>query len=239
MAIFIRRREKGTVMELVELFRSIEEGEFNPTISDGVVKFYYENGTYGVIPPTRPASEHYTEGLKNFVYPRTPASTGRTHEAEPGVSDAMQCGWIIPAPLELSVHSNDVPTPAPETHVDDYVNFQQGNLDERTPESVFHMNTKCIIDLPEGYSLLAVSPCNYVEHRFTVIPRVLDAGEFPQTLQVPLRIHKEKFTLEPGTPVVQVFPFKHSDYDVDATVGTFSDDELTRTETECINNSAD
>jgi len=224
-------------MELVELYRAIEEGDLDPTASDGVVTFYYKDRDYGIIPPPRPAAEHYTENRTNFTYPSTPSTTDQTHESQLGVSAAMQNGWIIPVPIELYVHSTNSPGPKPAVDADDYIGNYRSQIGVNGDDEIFHMNTKLIVDLPAGYSLLAVSPCNYTDNRFTIIPCVLDAGEFPQQLTIPVRIHENEFRMDPGTPLVQVFPIKHTDYEVEATVSTFSETEQDRTESECINNS--
>lgn len=226
-------------MEPVELFQAIEEGEFDPTISDANVKFYYETPTYGVIPRVRPAKQHYKEQQKNFVYPRSLNPRDWTHLDEPGVTEAMQTGWVVPIPHELKVQSVTSESIEPETWVNGYINNYHAHMGCSTSESVFHMDTACIVELPEGYSLLAVSPCNYTDSRFTVIPQVMDADEFPQRLRIPVRIHSDNFRIDAGTPLVQVFPFKRTDYGIDATVGTFRPGERDSIESECTNKSAE
>lgn len=210
-------------MDIVELSQRIESGDFDPGSSPAKVNFYCKTDDYGVFPVPKDAGEYVTSELKNFLYPQTPHNGEWANRSHPGVMDAMSAGWIVPAPVEIYVHSSETSHPIPVTHVSNIMDSYTKKIGSQVPEEVFELNTQWVVDVPAGHSVLALSPSNYDSPDFTVIPQVIDADEFPIPLRVPIIPQDEEFTIEPGTPIIQVIPFNRSVYEADATVGVFDD----------------
>lgn len=69
-----------------------------------------------------------------------------------------------------------------------------------------------IITTPKGYSISAQSPAGY-DNPLKVVPGIVDTDKYPSRLPFPMWI-KEGYegTLEKGTPLVQVLPFKRESW---------------------------
>ena len=69
------------------------------------------------------------------------------------------------------------------------------------------------IETPPGYSCIIMAPFYHHEQRFTVFPGIVDTD----TIDVPWSnwpgtVQKDRVTIEPGCPLVQVIPFKREEW---------------------------
>tara|TARA_S200002703_G_scaffold86546_1_gene74574 strand:+ start:1083 stop:1814 length:732 start_codon:yes stop_codon:yes gene_type:complete len=69
------------------------------------------------------------------------------------------------------------------------------------------------IKTPPGYSCLFLPPMNNSDDRFSIIPGIVDTDTFISEINFPIIINGDKYpmletTIEMGTPLVQVIPFK-------------------------------
>lgn len=213
-------------MNLAELYAQIEAGELDPDVSDEILTFYCTAQDYGVLAEPRPAATHYADEQRNYTDPRTLRVDARPHTDTAAVEAAMQAGWIIPFPAELYLNATVTDSPGVPAH--DFPNYLSdygkptGNSRTNVP---FLVHTKWVIDLPPDYSLLVMHPPNYGEERFSTVPRIIDAGEFPQWLSIPVIPHATDTVIAAGTPLAHALPIPHDDYEASATVGAFTSEE--------------
>lgn len=75
------------------------------------------------------------------------------------------------------------------------------------------------IKTPPGYSCLFVSPLNNNDDRFEIIAGIVDTDVYNGEVNFPLTINGDKYpsletTIERGTPIVQVIPFKRENWKI-------------------------
>ena len=144
--------------------------------------------------------------------------------------DSLITGYIIPFDQDYLVHkavsltkdgkvekTNFCVTPAnKEPH--DFGYHQAAQLPPKWNEisggqqaGKFH--NKWLIKTPPGYSCLFIKPMNRIEQRFDIISGIVDTDTFISEINFPIIINGDKYpmletTIEMGTPLVQVIPFK-------------------------------
>jgi len=74
-----------------------------------------------------------------------------------------------------------------------------------------------VIKTPPGYSCLFLPPMNNSDDRFSIIPGIVDTDNFDHEINFPIIINGDKYpvletTIELGTPIAQVIPFKRENW---------------------------
>ena len=73
---------------------------------------------------------------------------------------------------------------------------------------------------PPGYSVMFIAPYYQFEHRFTVLPGIVETDSYHH-INFPTIMHTKKDTIiERGTPFIQVIPFKRDDWNFDVSTMT-------------------
>jgi|AntDeeMetagen134_2_1112570.scaffolds.fasta_scaffold12127_2 hypothetical protein len=213
-------------MHLKELIKQIEHDELSPAASDGTLKFYCASSDRR-LPEPRHASEYKNSGLLNYPYQKTPSNQNKTHAVTDAAETALYTGWIIPLPIDIVVHKPGSTPPVPLVgKCFENTGFVKNYVEDRslhTSDTIFSVRTRWFIDVPDGYSVFYTSPANFTDSRFSIIPGVVDADEFPMEIDVPIIPLESDFTMDSGTPLLHVYPFKRTDYDISARTGILTD----------------
>lgn len=70
-------------------------------------------------------------------------------------------------------------------------------------------NSPWIIKTPPGYSCYFYQPFFHMENRFAVMPAIVDTDTYDKPINFPgWIIGNDEVEVEPGTPLIAVFPFK-------------------------------
>ena len=85
--------------------------------------------------------------------------------------------------------------------------------DSKKSRTYFKFKTVWGIKTPPGYSCLILQPQYLGEGRFTVLPAIVDTDSYHLPITVAGYLNsKELVRLEPGTPLLQIIPFKRDDW---------------------------
>lgn len=167
-----------------------------------------------------------------------PVDKGHVHSGNNGLTvkrcmpflDALTTGWILPlaATVRLEVRDGGKTVNAgwdiDRDMVSNHSNFQvAGNPRDVRPPCKFH-NYWTIVT-PPGWSCLFVPPLNRPSEIFEVVSGIVDTDTYTSLINFPFYATETDgtYTIEKGTPLVQVIPFKRS--------GTYIEGEV-RAETE-------
>ncbi len=95
---------------------------------------------------------------------------------------------------------------------------------ELVKDKIFKYNTNWRIQTPKGYSCLFL-PIEYQECLFQALPAIVDTDVFHE-MNFPFKFRGEEgsYTVQAGTPVVQVVPFKRENWEMELTEWTQDDD---------------
>lgn len=174
-------------------------------------------------------------------YNKMPGWVAQPHTSPPSIKkcmpvlDHMTAGYIIYNPVEQEIETGlrkdndqDVLTfkrmyPQAWTKQDP----QQGHLHDQCPVHVNNNERRDYITFsvpwriktPPGYSCLIQQPFYNFEKRFTIFPGIVDTD----TMDIPWSdwpghantVPGEKITIAPGTPLVQVIPFKRDEWEME------------------------
>lgn len=215
-------------MDIVNLYRQLEEGELESPDADSPINFYCPEDAFGLLDEPEHASSYYERSLRNQRYLSRPRSNEWLFTDDDNVVNALTSGVIIPCPIELYTYypdGSDTIHPL-STYVYNEVSNYKSNFDLTSDDAVIELSLIWTVELPDGYSALVIPPVNYRDNRFTVFPHVIDADEYPQKIRVPLMIHDDTVRIQPGTPLVQLIPIRRSDYACKLTTGTFTESEF-------------
>ncbi|MCU4972342.1 hypothetical protein OB955_06280 [Halobacteria archaeon AArc-m2/3/4] len=207
-------------MDFGDVISDIKNGDYDPTVSGDVAEFYCLEAEIGVNPDPRPAASVVDTGSKNGIYGTGLSETERAFADQSSVEGAMRSGWILsnPVPTNISTpegSSDVIPVTHPKfDHVTDYTR----EFDVGSSRDIWHLDTKWVIDVPDGYSVFYTHPFNYSQETFSVIPGIVDADEFPYWFRVPVTINVDEGVLQFNDPVVQLVPFERSDGPITADV---------------------
>lgn len=146
--------------------------------------------------------------------------------------DAMTTGWIIPlaATVRLEVRDNGCTVDAgweiDRVMVSNHGNFQvAGNPKEGRPPCKFH--NYWTIKTPPGWSCLFVQPLNRPSNVVEIISGVVDTDTYHSLINFPFFATADDgvYTLERGTPLVQVIPFRRDTAQIEGVVRVEREDE--------------
>jgi hypothetical protein len=87
------------------------------------------------------------------------------------------------------------------------------STDLKKQRTYFKFKTSWGVKTPPGYSCLVMQPHYLGEHRFSLLPAIIDTDTYhlPITIAGSLNV-KELVRIEPGTPILQIIPFKRDDW---------------------------
>lgn len=141
--------------------------------------------------------------------------------------DALTTGWILPlaATVRLEIKDNgqtvDAGWEIDRTMVSNHsVHQVTGNPREPRPPCKFH-NYWTIIT-PPGWSCLFVPPLNRPSPVVDVIAGIVDTDTYKSLINFPFMATADDgvYTLERGTPLVQIIPFRRDTTHIEATIRT-------------------
>jgi hypothetical protein len=137
--------------------------------------------------------------------------------------DAMTSGYIIPLWADVQVE-NVGPDKNITWRVSRNVFEQHGDMarEVQTPvgynPQVFKFINKWNIITPKGYSCLIVSPLGHRQTGVQAVPAVIDTDKSTLEIVPPVWFSNDfEGILEKGTPMIQVIPFKRSDWKAEYT----------------------
>lgn len=190
--------------------------------TEPIVTFTCEPGDEGVIPPPIMARGALPDWFKRLPPvtedQRSVTDTGLTVKRCMPFLDAMMAGWIIPlvatVKMEISDNGRSVDTgwQFDRTLVSNHGMHQvAGNPYEPRPPSKFH-NFWTIRTAP-GWSCLFVPPLNRPHPAFECFSAVVDTDTYVAPVHLPFVATGDDglHTLERGTPLIQVIPFRREE----------------------------
>ncbi|MFN3844684.1 MAG: hypothetical protein ACK4RZ_02545 [Paracoccaceae bacterium] len=200
------------------------------------VRFSCDPGDDGVIAPPVAAKSYLPDWFRKLppVDPdvESPTNTGLTIKRCLPFLDAMTTGWIIPLPatvrLEISEGGTKVDSgwdfdrPLVASHGMHQV---KGNpMGARPPCKFINFWT---ITTPPGWSCLFVNPLNRPNGVFEVVAGVVDTDTYRSPIHFPFFATGEDglYTIEKGSPLVQIIPFKRDATQLAPDIGPERPDE--------------
>ena len=142
------------------------------------------------------------------------------------VTDFVTSGYIIKNAWETDLEMQEIPGTDILTHSSRHPSYNEayvtGHHHEQCPVSVkgkkrsyFKISNDWIVKTPPGYSCLFFQPFYFFEERYTFFPAIVDTDKYDTPVQFTGVINtpvKERITISPGDPLVQVIPFKRDDW---------------------------
>lgn len=196
------------------MFQFLDRLTSKPTI-----QFICDPADRGVIAEPVPAKAHLPDWFRRLppvdTAEASPNSSGLTIKRCLPFLDAMTAGWIIPlaATVRLEIRDNGCTVDAgwdfDRELVSNHGPFQvKGNPREPRPPCKFH-NYWTILT-PPGWSCLFIPPANRPHPVFEVLSGIVDCDTYRSHVHFPFFAigGDGKYTVERGTPLVQVIPFK-------------------------------
>ena len=192
-------------------------GRKRPTI-----EFLCRPEDHGVLSPPAPAKEMMPDWFKRLPAidksHLTPTSSGLTVKRCMPFIDALTTGWILPlaAAVRLEIVDGGRTVNSgwdfDRVMVSNHASHQvAGHPSQPRPPCKFH--NYWTIRTPPGWSCLFVPPLNRPNPIFEVVSGIVDTDSYTSLIHFPFfavgpdGVH----TLEKGTPLVQVIPFKRID----------------------------
>ncbi|MCO8146115.1 hypothetical protein NHN26_12880 [Rhodovulum tesquicola] len=194
------------------------------------IRFSCQPEDEGVIAPPVPAKSYLPDWFRRLppVDPaiESPTNTGLTVKRCLPFLDAMTTGWIIPlaATVRLGIADGgtrvesgwDFDRAMVESHGMHQV---KGNpMGNRPPCKFINFWT---ITTPPGWSCLFVNPLNRPNGVFEIAAGVVDTDTYRSPIHFPFFATAEDglYTIEKGSPIVQVIPFKRDTTALAADIG--------------------
>lgn len=147
----------------------------------------------------------------------TPQSGGLSIKRCLPFLDAMTHGWVLPlaATVRLEISDNGATLNAGWDFDRTMVSFHApeqvaGHPNLPRPPAKFH--NYWTIRTPKGWSCLFVAPLNRANGVFEIVAGVVDTDAYHAHIHFPFFASAPdgRYTLEKGTPIAQVIPFKRS-----------------------------
>ena len=200
------------------------------------IEFVCEPGDLGVIAAPLPAKQVLPDWFRKL-----PAvDKGHVHANNNGLTikrcmpflDAMTTGWIIPLAATVRLDIRDGGTTVDAGWEIDRVMVSNhgmhqvaGNPHGNRPPCKFH--NYWTIKTPPGWSCLFVPPLNRKQSVFEILSGVVDTDTYQSLIHFPFiaTAGDGTHTLEKGTPLVQVIPFRRDAAHVDGDVRAERPDE--------------
>lgn len=185
------------------------------------VQFLCDPKDRGVIAEPVPAKQAMPEWFRKLP----PVDKNHVHSKNNGLTikrcmpflDALTTGWILPlaATVRLEIRDNgqtvDAGWEIDRVMVSNHSNYQvAGNPREPRPPCKFHNYWNIVT--PPGWSCLFVPPLNRPNAIVEVISGIVDTDTYHSLINFPFLATASDgvYTLEKGSPLVQVIPFKRA-----------------------------
>lgn len=207
---------------------------FKKKFGSNLIQFHAQfEKEYNLFPHPYPALEGIPEWYKS--QDRYWGNPGRTKEVMKHnglinttikgcmpIFDAMTAGYYIPLYTDLFVRpvENSYSEVIWGTQIRDCVSthafgqYDKYQLDTRVySEYALKFENPWIVRTPPGYSSLFIPPLHYDHLPFRVLGGVVDTDTYPLPVNFPFFIEKDfSGTIETGTPMIQVIPFKRDSW---------------------------
>lgn len=199
-------------------------------IPPATIRFSCDPGDEGVIAAPVPAKSYLPDWFRKLppVDPEveSPTNTGLTIKRCLPFLDAMTTGWIIPLPATVRLEISE-----DGSRVDSGWDFDRalvanhgmhqvkGNpMGARPPCKFINFWT---ITTPPGWSCLFVNPLNRPNGIFEVVAGVVDTDTYRSPIHFPFFATGGDglYTIEKGSPMVQVIPFRRESTQLAAEIG--------------------
>ena len=133
--------------------------------------------------------------------------------------DALGAGYFIPLPADVQVSQTPggprVTWLSQFDIVTEHSDSQLPNIEipEGYNKHAFKWSNPWVVKTPKGYSSLFINPINRNDLPFYSFAGIVDTDEYSLPVNLPFLI-KDKFngTIESGTPIIQVIPFKRDSW---------------------------
>ena len=205
--------------------------------SPPIIEFLCAPEDMGVIAEPVPAKDALPEWFKRLA----PVDKQHVSTTDNGLTvkrcmpflDAMMTGWIIPLAatvrLEITDQGKTVNTgwDFDRTMTSNHHAYQvAGHPLQPRPPCKFHNYWN--IRTPKGWSCLFIQPMNRPNGVFDIAAGVVDTDEYTSLINFPFFAVGEDglYTLEKGTPLVQVIPFKRADVQLEGVVRAETEQEM-------------
>lgn len=186
------------------------------------IEFLCAPEDHGVIAPPVPAREFLPAWFRRLpavdVRQESVSDNGLTVKRCMPFLDAMTTGWIIPLPatvrMEISEDGRSVQSgwDFDRTLVSNHHAYQvAGHPSLPRPPGKFH--NYWTVRTPPGWSCLFMSPLNRPNEVFELVAGIVDTDTYTAPVHLPFFATGDDglYTLEKGSPLVQVIPFRRED----------------------------
>lgn len=190
----------------------------------------------GVIAPPVPAREAMPDWFKRLA----PVDKNHLSTTDNALTvkrcmpflDALMAGWMLPlaATVRIDIRDNgqtvDTGWDFDKTMVSNHHPYQvNGHPMQPRPPCKFHNHWT--IRTPKGWSCLFIPPMNQPNGVIEIAAGIVDTDEYTSLIHFPFFATAPDglYTLEKGTPLVQVIPFRRDDLQLPGTVRAETADE--------------
>jgi antitoxin (DNA-binding transcriptional repressor) of toxin-antitoxin stability system len=190
------------------------------------INFTCAEEDYGVIAPPVPAKQALPDWFRQIpAVDKDAVSTsnnGLTVKRCMPFLDALTLGWIVPLAATVRIEISENGSRIECGWEFDKVMISSHNVEQvkghpslPMPPMKFHNHWTIVT--PEGWSCLFVPPLNQPDRRFEIASGVVDTDSYASQIHFPFfaRMPDGIHTIEKGTPVAQVIPFRRSESAMD------------------------
>lgn len=200
-----------------------------PALQSKNIKFLCAPEDYDVIARPVPAKTVLPEWFRKLP----PVDKDHLHALDSGQTikrcmpflDAMTTGWIIPLAASVRIEISDEGKNVNygwdfhKTMTSNHSTYQiAGSPALPRPPCKFHNYWNIVT--PKGWSCLFLPPINRKQPVFEVFSGVVDTDSYTALIHFPFVATGAdgKYSIEKGTPMVQVIPFRRDVFELDATI---------------------
>ncbi len=96
--------------------------------------------------------------------------------------------------------------------------------EQKKQRCYFKVKTSWSIKTPLGYSCLVIQPFYHPDKRFTIMPAIIDTDTYHLPIPIVGYMHeKTTMRVSPGTPLLQIIPFKRDDWTMSVSTESLPD----------------
>lgn len=194
------------------------------------IRFTCAPADHGVIAPPVPAKGYLPDWFRKLPAVDEsvtgPTNSGLTIKRCMPFLDAMTTGWIIPLPatVRLDIRDQGTRVDAGWDFDRELVSFHGGHQVKGAPQQprpACKFHNFWTVSTPPGWSCLFVDPLNRPNGVFQVIAGIVDTDTYRAPVHFPFWATAEDglYTIEKGTPMVQVIPFRRDSAEIRAFIG--------------------
>lgn len=164
------------------------------------------------------------ETVENLIAEKSVSS--RTIKACVPVLDYLTSGYIIKAVSHTKFRNENTEKSSSIRYVTSDTSSISTHAHKQCPikidgerKTYIKFNSPWLIKTPPGYSCYFYQPFFHMETRFTLMPGIVDTDTYDKPINFPGWIFgDEDVEVEPGTPLVAVFPFKREPWEAEVMV---------------------